>query len=43
MKIFNSKKGIVTHPVVLFVIALVLGMVLAYAWINYIDVANPFC
>jgi len=43
MKIFSSKKGIVTHPAAMFAIALILGLVLAYVWINYVNVPNPFC
>jgi len=43
MKLFKNKKGIVTHPVGLFIIGLVLGLVLAYLWINYTTIANPFC
>ncbi len=43
MKIFNSKKAIITHPAAMFVIALILGLVLAYVWINYTTVPNPFC
>jgi len=43
MKILNTKKGFVTHPVMLFVIGIVLGLVLVYLWINYLTMANPFC
>ncbi len=43
MKIFNAKKGIVTHPAMMFAIALILGLVLAYLWINYTTIPNPFC
>ncbi|MBI2657240.1 hypothetical protein HYX08_00935 [Candidatus Woesearchaeota archaeon] len=43
MKIFKSKKGIVTHPVMLFVFGVVLGLILAYLWVNYTTIANPFC
>lgn len=43
MNIFKSKRGIVTHPVVLFIIGVVLGLVLAYLWIKYTTVPNPFC
>ncbi|MBI4451842.1 hypothetical protein HY637_00290 [Candidatus Woesearchaeota archaeon] len=43
MDFLKNKKGIVTHPVVLFVFGVVLGLVLAYVWVNYIDIANPFC
>ena len=43
MKIFKSKKAIVTHPAMMFAIALVLGLVLAYVWIKYTTVPNPFC
>ncbi|MBS3114907.1 hypothetical protein J4448_07445 [Candidatus Woesearchaeota archaeon] len=43
MTIFNDKKGIITHPAMMFAIALILGLVLAYVWINYITIPNPFC
>ncbi len=43
MKIFKRKDGIITHPVTMFVVALVLGLVLAYVWINYVNIPNPFC
>ncbi len=43
MEFLKSKKGIVTHPVVLFLVGVVLGLVLAYLWVNYINIANPFC
>lgn len=43
MKIFKSKNGIVTHPVTMFIVALVLGLALAYVWIHYVNVPNPFC
>ncbi|MBI2102181.1 hypothetical protein HYT53_06235 [Candidatus Woesearchaeota archaeon] len=43
MKIFNDKRGIVTHPVTMFIFALVLGLVLAYIWVHYINIPNPYC
>ncbi len=43
MKLLRSKKAIVTHPVVLFIVGVVLGLVLAYLWVNYTTLANPFC
>ncbi len=43
MKIFGNKSGIITHPAMMFVFAMVLGLVLAYVWINYINIPNPFC
>ena len=43
MKIFENKKGIVTHPVTLFFVGVVLGLILAYLWINFTTIANPFC
>ena len=44
MKIFRSKKAIVTHPVVLFLVGVVLGLVLAYLWAQkYINIPDPFC
>ena len=43
MKIFKNTRAIVTHPVGLFAIGLVLGLIAAYLWINYTTVANPFC
>ena len=42
MKIFN-KKGIVTHPATMFVFALILGLVLAYLWVKYVNIWNPYC
>jgi len=39
----RSKKGIVTHPVILFIIGIVLGLVVAYLWANYTTMAHPFC
>jgi hypothetical protein len=39
-----DKKGIVTHPVSLFVVAVIVGMVLAILWAKkYIAVPSPFC
>jgi len=43
MKIFKNKKGIVTHPVTLFFVGVLVGLILAYLWINYTTIANPFC
>lgn len=43
MGIFNSKKGIVTHPVTLFLVGVLLGLILAYLWANYTTIPNPFC
>lgn len=43
MNFLKNKKGIVTHPVVLFFIGVVVGLVLAYLWIKYTTIANPFC
>ena len=43
MKMFDMKKGIITHPGVMFLIAFILGLVVAYLWVNYTTVANPFC
>ncbi len=43
MNFSKSKKGIVTHPVVLFIVGLVLGLAAAYLWVNYTTIANPFC
>ena len=43
MRIFKNKKGIVTHPVVLFFVGVLVGVVLVYLWINYTTIANPFC
>lgn len=43
MDFMKNKRGIVTHPAMMFVIAFVLGLVAAYLWINYVDIANPFC
>ena len=44
MKIFNGKKGFVTHPVMLFLIGVILGLVIAYLWTKkYINLPDPFC
>jgi len=43
MKIFKNKKGFVTHPVILFIVGVALGLVLAYLWSNYTTMAHPFC
>jgi len=43
MSFLKNKKAFVTHPVVMFITALILGLVLAYLWINYTTVPNPFC
>ncbi|HLC61054.1 MAG TPA: hypothetical protein VJJ52_06520 [Candidatus Nanoarchaeia archaeon] len=43
MKFLENRRAFVTHPAMLFVVALVLGLVLAYVWINYISIPNPFC
>ena len=43
MNFLNNKRAIVTHPAMLFIIALVLGLVLAYVWIKYINIPNPYC
>ena len=44
MNIFNNKKGIVTHPVVLFLIGVVIGVVITILWANgTIAIAFPFC
>ena len=43
MDFLKNKKGIITHPAMMFAIALVLGLVVAYLWINYTTVPNPFC
>ena len=43
MKIFNFKKGFVAHPGFMFVFALILGLVLAYVWIHYVNIPNPYC
>jgi len=43
MKMFKSKKGIVTHPVSLFIFGIILGLVLAYLWVTYTTIPNPFC
>ena len=39
----KSKKGIVTHPVTLFVVAVIIGLVLAYVWVKYVNIWNPYC
>ena len=43
MKLFENKKGIVTHPVMLFFVGVIIGLILAYVWINYVSIPNPFC
>jgi len=43
MDFLKSKKGIVTHPVVLFLIGVVLGLVVAWFWITQTKIPNPFC
>lgn len=43
MKIFKSKKGMISaHPVYMFLIGVVAGLVLAYVWIKYINFPNPY-
>ena len=43
MKMLDMKNGIITHPGMMFLIAFVLGLVVAYLWANYTTLANPFC
>ena len=43
MRIFKDKKAIVTHPVMLFFIGVLIGLILAYVWVKYITIPNPFC
>ena len=44
MNFLNNKKGIVTHPGFLFVVAFVLGVVLTILWAKqYIAIPFPFC
>ncbi|MBI2653508.1 hypothetical protein HYX02_01725 [Candidatus Woesearchaeota archaeon] len=43
MRIFKNSKGIITHPGMMFVVALILGLVVAYLWIRYTTIPNPFC
>lgn len=43
MKIFRNTRAIVTHPAGLFIFGVVLGLVLAYLWVNYTTIVNPFC
>ena len=38
-----SKKGIVTHPVTLFIVAVIIGLALAYVWVKFTNIPNPFC
>jgi hypothetical protein len=39
-----NKKAIVTHPVSLFLIAVIVGMVLAILWAKgFVAVPSPFC
>tara|TARA_Y100000310_G_C20319377_1_gene640006 strand:+ start:42 stop:170 length:129 start_codon:yes stop_codon:yes gene_type:complete len=39
----NSKKGVVTHPVVLFIVAVIIGLALAYVIGNYTALPPVFC
>ena len=42
--VFENKKGIVTHPAMLFVIAFIIGVVVTILWAQqYIAVPFPFC
>jgi hypothetical protein len=43
MKFLKNKKGIVTHPVTMFIIAFVLGLIAAYLLINYTAATGLFC
>ena len=43
MEILKNKKAIVTHPVTMFIIAFVLGLVAAYLLINYTAATSLFC
>ena len=44
MAILRNRKGFVTHPAMLFVIAFILGVVLTILWAKqYIAVPFPFC
>ena len=44
MELFKSKKGIVTHPVMLFFAGIVIGIILTILWANgTINVPFPFC
>ena len=43
MDFLKNKKAIVTHPVVLFFVGVIIGLVFAYLWVNYTTVSNPFC
>ncbi len=43
MDFLKNKKAIVTHPVVLFIVGIVLGLVVAYLWAAYTTIPHPFC
>ena len=44
MKILNDRKGIITHPAMMFFIAFVLGVVVTILWAKQIiAVPFPFC
>ncbi len=43
MKFLKFKKGYGAHPGWMFLIGLLIGLVLAYLWVNYTGIPNPFC
>ena len=43
MNFLRDKKAIVTHPVVLFLIGVIGGLILAYLWVKYTTLGNPYC
>ncbi len=44
MRIFKSKKGIVTHPAIMFTIAFILGVIVTILWAKQIiAIPFPFC
>ncbi|MBI2647609.1 hypothetical protein HYW99_03970 [Candidatus Woesearchaeota archaeon] len=44
MEILDSKRGFVTHPVMLFLIGVVIGIVITILWAKQlIAISFPFC
>jgi len=44
MKFLKNRRAFVTHPAMLFIVAMVLGLVVAWFWIHYVPgIPNPFC
>ena len=44
MEVFNGKKGFVAHPVMLFIVGVVIGVILTVLWAKQIiAIPFPFC